>query len=543
MTDKADRLPITPERFDMRHRNYIKRAPVDQLDWEPSDPHELGEGLATLIHDIPRTARSWFWGQLTQELMSAGAPPKTALVEAIRGMDLHVSMFPLGTEAYNPDIDDPEFWVDGDEEGDLPPHLRDFRHDMIRRPDLPLSGTNIGVNIGSNSGKLPMGTAELTAMAYSYGADVPDNLVGTVWNRALTLVGDVLTSPSWIYDPAEVGYHPEGVSGNLGHPLNDETPYSKGLGNRDVRLKEHEEGEQPMSEWSKLTRFEDTVGKQVVQLQEGLRLNEAEAILEELEDDYLPYDDEDPSYDEDEEWMLAKAQRRAEKGSQAFRDAYEIKSKTNFLQQAGLAAGKMIAFSSARPEVYEAMMDLAVDEFLELWNDIEMDDPSADELLKDLGQLTSMPEFRFFVHAFADHVYRKGWKNPLKEKIESVLRAHGFGDKEVNRIHGKINRNELFGAQLKGTPQERIAASISSEGKEQAARKVAEELEDVYIGLSDSMLEEIDSLEEMWKSWREKDASAGFGTSPRMNVLLKATKETEGWLDAEEHIAAAVRSA
>jgi len=188
-------------------QGFCRRAPVENMFWEPETPKELGEGLATIVNDLPWKAQGWF---LTNLWKNDGRRIQETLDTAI---DLHYSIYPAGASALP---------LDHDEEDQVPAHYRDFRSSLVKRPDIAMTAKVSSDQMRRADGLLPSGSNELTAIAYAYGKGVPVKQVGTVWNRALSLMGDALGTPTYLYEPESVGYYPEGQDGNLGHALTGE---------------------------------------------------------------------------------------------------------------------------------------------------------------------------------------------------------------------------------------------------------------------------------------------------------------------------------
>lgn len=278
--------PIQAERSNPAKQGFVRRAPIENIMWAPKNPKQLAEALATIVSELPPKALSWFWRELTTPEVK-GSAIKEQVVGAV---DQHFSMFPGGSAAFSPyyDMND-EDW---EEDGVFPPHMRDFRNLMIKRPDLPMTAKTDGTGTLRRLDRLPQTTAELTMIAYDYGASVPQQLVAALWNRAQTLLGDALLQPEWVWQPEPIGNFHEAEQKNSGHPL---------VGDGSI-------AEEPVSELGSTTANADNFAakgkitdtgkvmkenrKQRVQRLFN-RVFEEMAASKVFEEDYMPYGDEE----------------------------------------------------------------------------------------------------------------------------------------------------------------------------------------------------------------------------------------------------------
>lgn len=191
--------PIKTSSIPTHKMGFIKRAPVEDIYWQPTTSEELAEGLATIMSSVPNEAIKYVWDNLTSK------SDKKSLQE-------HFNFL----WSFYPDGNLPE---DRHNQDTMPAHKRDVRYNIYKRPD-------IGLLLGADrmlpdwqSDWVPKDSKELTLLAYSYGLDVPISHVATTWDRAQRLVGDALINPDFAYTPDPSGRYPDDTDGNLGHPM------------------------------------------------------------------------------------------------------------------------------------------------------------------------------------------------------------------------------------------------------------------------------------------------------------------------------------
>jgi hypothetical protein len=471
--------PIQAKTNNPVKQGYVRRAPIENIMWQPRTPDQLGEALATIVNELHPKSLNWFWRELTSFEQKGDV-----LKEDVRGgaVDLHFSMFPGGNAAFTPYFDarDAEDW---EESGVFPAHLRDFRNNLIKRPDLPMTAKTDGTGTLRRLDRLPQTTAELTAIAYQYGASVPQQLVGSLWNRAQTLFGEALLQPEWVWEPAPIGNFHEAEQKNIGHPI----------------IGDGKMVEDPISELGTTTANPKNFIKQGKTTETGKVMSENKRKLAEEkfnkvfeyltstlnEEDYMPYGDDE------EEGLDAFGSGSgdtevSEEDLDALLDASNMKKTQQFLgtdstisviQASGRAMGKVLMLMGDKALQQIDPLKLAVaKEFVQLGSTLDLfEKEDVAEMMSNLDLVLELDSFRNFFDAGFLHPMYLVWRNKGKEAVENVLRKSGVQDDVIKKISGRIDRAEVFAAD--GVPEEGLFKALGGEKlsgqKEMRARDLA----------------------------------------------------------------------
>jgi hypothetical protein len=337
--------------------------------WEPETPRELGEGLATIVNDLPWKVQGWF---LTNLWKSEGGRIQETLDTAV---DLHYSMYPAGAATLP---------LDHDEEDEVPAHYRDFRSSLVKRPDIAMTAKVSSDQMRRADGLLPTGTNELTAIAYAYGKGVPQKQIGTVWNRALSLMGDTLNAPTYLYEPEPVGYYPEGQDGNLGHALTGERGE-----NDPITPKAAQRSSKFLSE-TKMT-----------------------ASLKDIQDVF-----DIPS--------AAAAQQQVGRAAGKFR---------------------MMMSPEAIADV-EDLRGFAITEYVDIGEEMGVFEPDeAEEMRAEPEVVSELDTFRtFFSLGFIHPLYLNHMKEVVRPAVSKVLRNGGADESLIKKTEGALQTGQFYGA-------------------------------------------------------------------------------------------------
>lgn len=457
--------PIKPKSMPQQRRGYIKRAPIENIMWKPKNSRQLGEALATVVTTLPPSTVSWFWRELTQD----GNPKSGGRIQET--VDMHFSMYPGGADPFTPEQDE---WWRTDYERDLeelPAHQRDFRNAMIRRPDLPLA-LPTDYRGPENMNRVPSTTAELTAIAYDYGASVPQQMVGTVWNRAQTLMGTALIQPEWVYSPEAIsGVHATEGKGDpvvggehafpeseLGASTNIDNFISKSRlpdqGEVVLETASNNETEERMNQAQKreAARAKARFNRLYEALETSLEYGE-EVDSPEMDDaDRIDYfadeggDEDDLKVGEEE---LDDVIDGAKTGMQAAQEYLGTESTVKVIQAVGRSMGKvlMLLGDEANKQLgplrdYAAKQFIGISEYLE-----EFDESTIEKVKENPELLDGSSSFRHFLNVAFLHPAYLRWRRDVKSNMTNLLGEEGVSESTIKKIMGRVDRAEVFSAE------------------------------------------------------------------------------------------------
>jgi hypothetical protein len=464
--------PIQAKTSNPAKQGFVRRAPIENIMWAPKNPKQLAEALATIVSELPPKALSWFWRELTTPEVKGG----TIKEQVVGAVDQHFTMFPGGSAAFSPyyDMND-EDW---EEDGVFPPHMRDFRNLMIKRPDLPMTAKTDGTGTIRRLDRLPQTTAELTMIAYDYGASVPQQLVASLWNRAQTLLGDALMQPEWVWQPEPIGNFHEAEQKNSGHPL---------IGDGSI-------AEEPVSELGsttanagnfaakgKITATGKVMAENRKQRVQRLfnRVFEEIAASKVFEEDYMPYGDEE---DEDIDVFGSEGHGSvSEEDIDALIDASDMRrtqallgteSTVQVVQTIGRILGKvaMLLGDAALQQVDELKKYAAKAYILQGVSEGLFSKSDAKEMLENLALVEELDSFRVFLNLGFLHPAYLRWRSDGKAAVRGVLEEAGVPEETIKKIEGRIDRAEVFAAE--GVPDEALFKALGGEKISDSRKKL-----------------------------------------------------------------------
>lgn len=463
--------PIRASNTTKRRHGFIRRAPVENLFWEPTTPEQLGEALATIIASIPSKSVSWFWQEMTRSPKKGGVISEG---EGIReSVDMHVSMYPGGSAPFTPQQD--EWWRDDyiEDAERVPAHMRDFRNAMIRRPDLPLAlPTDYRSPDGTSS--ISNTTSELTAIAYEYGANVPKSMIGSVWNRAQTLMGQALVQPEWIYDPEGLTGMHEGLL--LGDPVTgEEREWPVSVRSEVANLNNFISVSRLPDQGGVVSESDNKVktvknNKRNAARRKAILENRLKRIWLDLKEDYkvdnpfldppgadlMPFADKDEEdvdldYFGDTDGDFDASEEEVDKlsGMKQVQQFLGTDSTIKVIQLVGRIMGKtlMLMGDKAKDDL-DPLIQYAAEQFLDT---IEGSGAFSKKDVKTLREnpdlVSEMDSFKYFLdEAFLNPAYLR-WRRDTIKAVESSLAKAGIDEKTTKKIAGRIQRAEVFSAE------------------------------------------------------------------------------------------------